>query len=136
MNGNKTEKQVIGKIGEDAVCKYLKKRDFYILDRNYLKKWGELDIVAKKGEIVHFIEVKSISREIKKEFSRETSVDSYRAEDNLHLWKTKRLKKIIETYILDKDFDEDQDWQIDIATVSVDMSKRICRVSLIEDIVL
>ena len=40
--------------------KHLVKHSFKILDRNYRKKWGEIDIVAKKDNILHFIEVKTI----------------------------------------------------------------------------
>lgn len=138
----KTDKQKVGKIGEDAAVKYLEKRGFKILDRNYLRKWGELDIVAEKDKIVHFIEVKSVSCENnsknmainRQNVSQETS-DSYRAEDNMHSFKTKRLRKIIETYTEEHDFMEDMDFQCDLAVVKIDMSDRIARVSFIEDIV-
>src|SRR3989344_3727604 len=59
-----TEKQKIGQMGEDFACKYLEKNGYKIIERNYLKKWGELDIIAKKRGKIHFIEVKSVSREI------------------------------------------------------------------------
>lgn len=73
-----TEKQKIGKIGEDCACDYLRKEGYKILERNYLKKWGELDIVAQKGKKIHFVEVKSVSRSISDEqegdVSRITSI--------------------------------------------------------------
>lgn len=131
-----TEKQKIGRIGEDCACQYLKKLGYVILDRNYLKKWGELDIVAKKGNMVHFIEVKSVSRQISgKDVIRETN-DSYRAEDNMHPWKLKRLGRAVQSYLLDKDISDDIEWQFDVATVYVDMNKRLSKVFLLEDIVL
>jgi Holliday junction resolvase-like predicted endonuclease len=124
------------------VVKYLENRGFKILDRNYLRKWGELDIVAEKDKIVHFIEVKSVSCENnlknmainRQNVSRETS-NGYRAEDNMHSFKTKRLRRIIETYIEAHDFMEDMDFQCDLAVVKIYMSDRIARVSLIENIV-
>ena len=135
LNNRKTDKQIVGKIGEDAVCKYLKNKGFSIIERNYLKKCGELDIIAKKQDIIHFIEVKSVSREIGEKKRLDVSRDTYNPEDNIHQWKRSRLRKTIETYILEKDFNDNQDWQCDIAIVYIDMSKRISRVSLIEDIV-
>ena len=48
-----------GIVGEDRACAYLKKQGFVILQRNFHSKFGELDIIAKKDEILHFIEVKS-----------------------------------------------------------------------------
>ncbi len=132
MIKNPTNKQMVGKIGEDSVCKYLKNKGFVILDRNYLKKWGEIDIVAKKNSIIHFIEVKSVTRETKHGIG---SQETYRAEDNIHLYKTQRLRRVIETYLLDKEIDDDTNWQCDIAIVKINMSERIATVSFIEDIV-
>jgi putative endonuclease len=44
---------------EDRAQEWLKTQGFEIVDRNYLEKFGELDIVALKGGVIHFIEVKS-----------------------------------------------------------------------------
>ncbi len=129
-----TEKQKLGAIGEDAVCEHLKKQGFSILDRNYLKKWGELDIVAKKDKKIHFVEVKSVSRDLG--VTHVTPNDSYNPEDNMHPWKLQRLARTIQSYLLDKDIPDDVDWQFDLATVYVDINKRLSRVQLLEDIVL
>ena len=67
-----TEKQIIGKIGEDAASTYLKENGYSIIDRNYSRKWGELDIVAKKGNKIHFVEVKSVSRKTPNDVIHET----------------------------------------------------------------
>ena len=135
----KTEKQKLGKIGEDCACKYLENKGYKVLDRNYLKKWGEIDIVAKKDKKVHFVEVKSVSREIipreGKSVIHETN-DSYRAEDNVHPWKLQRLNRVIQSYLLEKNISDDIDWQLDLVTVYIDMSKRLSRVSILPDIVL
>ena len=51
--------QTLGKIGEQKACKYLKIKGYYILERNFRCKMGEIDIIAKdKNEIV-FVEVKT-----------------------------------------------------------------------------
>ncbi len=54
----RTEKRILGDLGEDLACKFLLKKDFVIIERNYLRKWGEIDIIAKKNAKIHFIEVK------------------------------------------------------------------------------
>ncbi len=134
-----TEKQKIGQIGEDCAVKYLLNNGFEVLDRNFLKKWGELDIVAKKGKMLHFIEVKSATKDLGKvgEVTHVTSKDGeYRAEDNMHTWKLKRLSRAVESYLLEKDVPEDMDWQFDLATVYIDVKRHISRVFLLEDIVL
>jgi putative endonuclease len=137
---NPTQKQIVGKIGEDCVCKYLVNKGYKVIERNYLRKWGEIDIIAQRDKAIHFIEVKSVSREIHKDVTCGTSRygknDLYRAEDNLHPWKIKRLSRVIQSYLLEKGIDDGVDWQFDVATVLVDMSKRISRVTYIEDLVL
>lgn len=49
-----------GNIAEDMVSTYLQSNGHTIDARNYLKKWGELDIVASKNGKIYFIEVKSV----------------------------------------------------------------------------
>lgn len=49
-----------GKQSEDRAIDFLQERGFAIVDRNfYASRLGEIDIIAKKGDILHFIEVKS-----------------------------------------------------------------------------
>ena len=129
-----TEKQKIGQIGEDAACKYLEGKGYSVVERNYLKKWGEIDIVCRKGKKLHFVEVKSVSRFLEKDVIHETS--GYRAEDNMHPWKLQRLGRAVQSYLLEKDISDNIDWQFDLATVFVDSDKRLCRVFMLEDIVL
>ena len=141
---HRTSKRKLGDIGENAVCEYLKAKGFQIIETNYLKKWGEIDIVAKESSKLHFIEVKSISREIinpnvsqetKREISRE-NLDTYRAEDNLHPHKFERLRRAIQTYVLDRHIAAETEWQFDVATVLVDEEKKLCKVSFLWDIIL
>ena len=49
----------LGKIGEDTATKYLEKMKYKILKRNYRSRKGEIDIIAKYGNILVIIEVKS-----------------------------------------------------------------------------
>ncbi len=49
-----------GNIAENKACEYLRSHGFKIIEQNfYAKKMGEIDIIATKNEIYHFIEVKS-----------------------------------------------------------------------------
>jgi len=49
----------MGRIGEDIVCKYLKENGYEIIRRNFKSAGGEIDIIAKKGERLAFVEVKT-----------------------------------------------------------------------------
>lgn len=49
----------IGRIGEDLVADFLRKKGYLIVRRNYYSRYGEIDIVAEKGEYILFVEVKT-----------------------------------------------------------------------------
>ena len=133
MRREPTEKQKLGKMGEDLACRFLDKNGYRVIERNYLKKWGEIDIVAKKGGKLHFVEVKSVSREMSEGVIHETS---YRPEDNMHPWKLQRLGRAIQSYLLDRDVPENVDWQFDVATVYIDQGRGLHKVFILEDVVL
>ncbi len=57
-----TYKKSFGAAGEELVVEYLQKNGFTIKDRNYLKRYGEIDIIAQKGETLAFVEVKTRSQ--------------------------------------------------------------------------
>ena len=48
-----------GDIGEDAAAKFLVKKGFKIVERNFKSKLGEIDIVALDGDTLVFVEVKN-----------------------------------------------------------------------------
>jgi putative endonuclease len=50
---------ILGKIGEDLACRELESRGYAILARRYRRRAGELDIVARDGPTVVFVEVKA-----------------------------------------------------------------------------
>lgn len=47
-----------GKKGEDRACEYLETKGYRILERNYISRGGEIDIIARIKDLVVFIEVK------------------------------------------------------------------------------
>jgi putative endonuclease len=49
----------LGKSGETFACRELERRGYAILDRRYRTRAGEIDIVARDGETIVFIEVKA-----------------------------------------------------------------------------
>lgn len=54
-----SHKKHLGKIGEDFACEYLLRHHYTIIERNFQKRYGELDIIAIKGKTVIFVEVKT-----------------------------------------------------------------------------
>lgn len=73
----------VGMAGEDFAVNYLKNRGFKIKERNFRTRWGEIDIVAQKGEHTHFVEVKT-----------RTSCDYGHPLESLPFYRMERLKKM------------------------------------------
>ena len=48
----------LGRWGEEQAARYLKLRGYRVLDMNYKCRGGEIDIVARKGKYIVFVEVK------------------------------------------------------------------------------
>lgn len=125
----RTEKRKTGDLGENIASLWLVKRGFRILSRNYRLKYGELDIVAEKDKVIHFVEVKSVKRFI----GQKASEDEYEAEENVHPWKLKRLYTTINIFLENYKLDE-LDWQLDIVVVELDDEKKAGRVRILEDV--
>ena len=134
----------IGKLGEDIATKFVKNKGFIVLERNYRKKWGEIDIIAKKDSLLHFIEVKSVSRENfnlfphKKEKMASNSANDeaqYNPLENLHPQKLKRLSRVTQSYVIEKCSDE-QEWEFNVITIIIDTTRKTAECKLIEDILL
>ena len=118
----------LGDIGEGVACKYLVKQGYTIIDRNYWRPWGEIDIVVKKGDRVDFIEVKSISCENRKPLR-------VRPEENMHPAKLRKLQRAVQTYLLDHKVPEETEWQISLACVFLNFDTKVARVEMLENIV-
>ncbi|WP_415397383.1 YraN family protein [Sulfurimonas sp. CS5] len=48
-----------GNLAEDKACRFLDEKGFIIVERNFYSRFGEIDIIATKDEVLHFVEVKS-----------------------------------------------------------------------------
>jgi putative endonuclease len=108
----KTRKD-IGAIGESMACEYLRRLAFRIIDRNVARKTGEIDIIAQKGETLHFVEVKSI---LCKEFPNfKDTRDTYDPSVNLHILKIQKVARTAEWYMANNEWEGDS--QIDGALV-------------------
>lgn len=125
-----TEKQKVGKIGEDLAVKHLVKLGYTILGRNYWKPWGEIDVIAEKEGVLHFVEVKSVSTSFGGSVAAK---DCYTPEDNVHEWKMKRLERVIQTYLDEKRVSDEAPWQLDVMAVFIDFQAKRARIRITED---
>ncbi len=138
QGSKKGERNKIGAYGEDIAANYLNKLGHTILDRNYLKKWGEIDIVSrettKNKQIIHFVEVKTVSYETKEILERAVSYGTWRPEENVHPQKIQRMYRTIESWIMKESYDGE--WQIDIISVRIVPREKYATVKHIPNIVI
>jgi putative endonuclease len=127
-------KNEIGGYGEKIAAKYLEKLGFVIVETNYLKKWGEIDIVARGTGKIRFIEVKTVSYETKQDMQTAISRGTWRPEENVHKAKMQRLNRAIESWILENKCDEE--WEIDIIAVRLVLREKYATVKYLPNAVL
>lgn len=130
----------IGGFGEDIVVKYLRKKGYKILDRNYFKRHksglmiGEIDIIAKqrrsffdilkgkKEDSIHFIEVKTLLD------SRHPWFYSFLPEDKVDFQKQRKLVDVAQLWLSEKKVSLKTRWQIDVVSVRMNLEKRKAKI--------
>ena len=55
-------RRYIGKLGEMLIVKHLRNKGYALVESNYRKGYGEIDLIMKKDGKIYFIEVKTVSR--------------------------------------------------------------------------
>lgn len=108
-----SDTQKIGLLGETFVAQQLVTDGFIIIEKNYTKKIGEIDIIAKKNGILHFIEVKTI-------IQRQSLYNPF---ENISYLKLKKMTRTILWYLIEKRVSRETRWQIDAIAVIIDKDK-------------
>ena len=105
---------IFGFACEDRAAEFLHGEGFEILKRNFRCRFGEIDIIARKEGILHFVEVKATSGD-------------YAAAERVTGVKMAKILKAAEFYLMSCDTDEP--WQIDVVEVCPRGIKFITNVS-------
>ena len=78
--------QNIGEIGEEYTVKFLEKKKYNILERNYRKRYGEIDIIAENKNYIVFVEVKTRHKD-----SMTSAADAVNRQKQIRIIKTASL---------------------------------------------
>lgn len=100
-------------MGEKIACEYVKRHGMQVVERNVTRKTGEIDVVAREGDTLHFIEVKTIVC-INLPNLKDID-DEYDPSVNLHQAKINRVARTSEWYVANKEWEGE--WQVDAALV-------------------
>jgi putative endonuclease len=109
----------IGKAGEELAVRYLCQQGYQILERNYRCRFGEIDLIARDGTTLAFIEVKT--RRSQKFGPPAAAVT---------IEKQRHLVKASQVY-LSRKRQADEFCRFDVVTIELSMGKT--RIELIKD---
>ncbi|MFZ1080385.1 MAG: YraN family protein [Candidatus Kryptoniota bacterium] len=99
--------KVLGTKGENLASDFLKRNGFEIIERNFRYDRGEIDIIARKGKLITFCEVKT-----------RTSSAYGGGETAVNFRKQQQIRKVAEGYIAERELD-DYDFRFDVIVVEI-----------------
>lgn len=103
----------LGALGEKLACEYLVNKGLDILGKNHRISFGELDIIAKKSDTIHFVEVKTI-----------IDTNGFFPEQHVDYRKQRKLRNLAQIWLSKNKYGPDTPYQIDVIGILVDYSTR------------
>jgi len=126
----------IGILGERIGKKYLERKGYEILERNYFSRFvsgplrGEIDIVARKSDMLFFVEVKSLAYRNNK--GRALFISP---EDKVDFIKQRKIIKTAEGWLTENKMSLEIKWQIDVLAIEIDLTKRRAKIKHLKNAV-
>lgn len=117
-------RQQLGRWGENVAAIHLESIGYQILARNWRSRQGEIDLIAKVGEVIAFVEVKT-----------RRGSEYGLPEEALTAAKANQVIRLAEEYLMQNDLD-DVDWRIDLVAVELDQYGKLLRCEHIPNAVL
>jgi len=111
----------IGKTGELIAARFLIQKGYILVAQNYWTKWGEVDLIAKKDDVLVFIEVKTTTNNI------------YQAEERVDAKKLEKCMKAATRYLQDGDH-ENEMVRFDVIAVTLNEKTKEAQVKHFENI--
>lgn len=115
----------IGALGEKFVTNYLRSKGHQIIETNYTKSYGEIDIISKKERELIFCEVKTSLFVPNSSFSPEFRIDRK---------KLSNIAKTAQVYLLEKMFHPKQLWRVDVVSVLIGPDGMLHKIDHFENI--
>ena len=112
----------LGRRGEDLAVVELVRCGYQIVERNWRCRSGEVDVVARRSQAVHFFEVRTRR-------GREYGTP----EESLTPAKQRRMMNVARTYLADHDL-YDVDWRLGLVAIEMDRAGRLLRLEVYDSI--
>ena len=114
-------RQEVGKLGEKAAQRFLKRRGYRIRETGFRCRHGEIDIIAQKKDCLVFVEVRTKS-----------NLDFGTPEESITQAKKEKLIASALTYTTTHQ-DLPPLWRIDVVAIELDDKGKTKRIELIEN---
>lgn len=118
-----TYRRRLGDRGEKLAQAFLRSKGYKIIETNYRRREGEIDIIAQTGDCLVFVEVRT---------RRGSQFGT--PEESLTETKQERLEALAQEYIQSHENLPPQ-WRIDVVAIELDSKGYISRIELIENAV-
>lgn len=112
----------IGRYGEDLAARFLISKGFELLERNFRTRWGEIDLIVKKEDILHFVEVKT-----------RTSLQFGVPTEAINFFKQQRMLGAANMFLVVRKRQE-KDFQFDAVSIVLNIEAKTAKIRLIENI--
>lgn len=128
----------LGILGEKIALKYLRDKKYQILDKNYSEKFisgpkrGEIDIVAKKKDVISFIEVKTLLKKNQTP-NQQKWTRLLSPEDKVNFQKQRKLIKLAQSWLIEKKIPLDVKWQIDVISIGINFNSKKAKIRHIQN---
>jgi len=110
------QRQGVGRRGEELAARHLEQADLTVVERNVRLPWGEIDLVAREGEELVFVEVKT-----------RIGDESTAPDEQVNLAKLLRLERLAEAYV-ERLGDPNVAWRVDVVSVVLARDGRVVRI--------
>jgi putative endonuclease len=111
------DRAAVGRRGEELAVEHLRSVGYRILERNVRSRWGEIDIVARDGDCVVFVEVRAV---------RSAKMSP---EESIGPAKRRRLAALGQRY-LQAHHQIDAEWRVDVVAIEIGPDGQARRLAL------
>lgn len=107
-----------GYFAQYLVTQWLSERGYTIIDQNFRRPWGEVDVICQKDDVIVFVEVKANKREC----------PGFEPELRVNPDKIDKIIRTARTYLLFKKLPDDQEWRIDVVSLTLVKERGVAKI--------
>lgn len=120
----RSPRQKLGSYGENLAKKFLAQKGFEIVASNWRTRWGEIDIVASRDDVLHFVEVKTRFGE-----------NHGAPHEAVNRFKCQQILGAAKLYLAEKQPTQSS-FQIDVVGITLNKAEKSVKISYFENVVL